>query len=75
MIDCRIKYIALFYNIERPSYALLGGFRFGGFVKIGDILLSLREARDLLTFIFDLIIGDIDLLIDEALSLDKDSKL
>jgi hypothetical protein len=46
----------------------------GGFEKIGDILLSFKEASDLLTFIFDLLIGDIDLLMDEALSFERDSK-
>ena len=48
---------------------------FGGFAKIGDTLLSFREAIDLVKLFLDLEIGLTDLLMTDAFSRDKYSML
>jgi len=48
---------AKFYRIYLPSYIFLGGFILGGFEKMGAILLSLRDAIDLLMLFFDRLRG------------------
>lgn len=55
-----------------PSYDLGGGCKLGGFVNIGDILLSLSDAIDLVIFL-ERLMGLIDLFTVEDFSRDRDS--
>lgn len=55
-----------------PSYDLGGGYKLGGFVNIGDILLSLSDAIDLVIFL-ERLMGLIDLFTVEDFSRDRDS--
>jgi hypothetical protein len=52
-----------------------GGKRLGGVVNMGEILLSLRDAMDLVMLFLDLLIGLTDRFNVDDFSLDKESIL